>query len=74
VARYKKLNLPTYYAGVNPMLTSSGASGAAKVEMSYPQDPVKQYLYYGAMYDDGLKQTEPIKAAIKNKKIFVPKK
>jgi hypothetical protein len=26
------------------------------------------------MYDEGLKQAEPIKAAIKNKKIFVPKK
>jgi dipeptidyl-peptidase-3 len=73
VARYKKLNLPTYYAGVNPMLVSSDVSAATKVDMIYPQDPVKQYLSYGSMYDDGLKQSEPIKAAIKNKKIFVPK-
>jgi dipeptidyl-peptidase-3 len=50
VARYKKLNLPTYFAGVNPMLTSN----AGKIEMSYPRDPVKQYLFYGSMYDEGL--------------------
>ncbi len=74
VARYKKLNLPTYYAGVNPMLVSTGSNGVAKVEITYPQDPVKQYLYYGSMYDDGLRQAEPIQAAIKNKRIFVPKK
>jgi dipeptidyl-peptidase-3 len=53
VTRFKKLNLPTYFAGVNPMLTSSG-TGAAKVSMSYPRDAVKQYLLYGSMYDEGL--------------------
>jgi dipeptidyl-peptidase-3 len=55
VARYKKLDLPTYWAGVNPMLTSSGSGNEVKVQMSYPRDPVKQYLFYGAMYDEGLK-------------------
>jgi dipeptidyl-peptidase III len=54
VARFKKLNLPTYFAGVNPMLTSSGAGAAMKVSMSYPRDAVKQYLLYGSMYDAGL--------------------
>lgn len=54
VARYKKLNLPTYYSGIYPMLTSSGSGKAERVQMSYPRDVVKQYLSYGAMYDDGL--------------------
>ena len=26
-----------------------------KVEISYPDDPVEQYLEYGAMYDAGLR-------------------
>jgi dipeptidyl-peptidase III len=55
VARFKTLNLPTYFAGVNPMLTSSGTGAAMKVSMSYPRDAVKQYLLYGSMYDAGLK-------------------
>jgi len=55
VARFKKLDLPTYFAGVNPMLTASESSVTPKVEMSYPRDPVKQYLFYGSMYDEGLK-------------------
>jgi dipeptidyl-peptidase-3 len=54
VTRFKKLNLPTYFAGVNPMLTSSGTGAAIKVSMSYPRDAVKQYLLYGSMYDEGL--------------------
>jgi dipeptidyl-peptidase-3 len=54
VARYKKLNLPTYYAGVYPMLTSSGSGKAERIQMSYPRDAVKQYLSYGSMYDEGL--------------------
>lgn len=53
VARFKKLNLPTYYAGVNPLLTATGS--ATNVRISYPRDPVKQYLLYGSMYDAGLK-------------------
>jgi dipeptidyl-peptidase-3 len=52
VARFKKLDLPTYWAGMNPKLTLSGT----KVEMSYPGDPVEQYLRYGSMYDQGLVQ------------------
>ena len=56
VARYKKLNLPTYYAGVYPMLTPSGSGKAERIHMSYPRDAVKQYLSYGSMCDEGLKK------------------
>jgi dipeptidyl-peptidase-3 len=70
VARYKKLNLPTYYAGVYPMLTDTGKgfmgmNGSTsviggtlmhRIEMTYPRDVIKQYLFYASMYDDGLKQ------------------
>ncbi|HKR31165.1 MAG TPA: hypothetical protein VJT08_11835 [Terriglobales bacterium] len=54
VVRYKKLNLPTYYTGVYPMLTSSGSGKTERIQMSYPRDAVKQYLSYGSMYDEGL--------------------
>jgi dipeptidyl-peptidase III len=56
VARYKALNLPTYWAGVNPDLTGKlGANGdVTAVEISYPRDPVRQYLEYGRMYSAGL--------------------
>ena len=56
VSRYKELDLPTNWAGINSELTAqSGADGEIeRVEMSYPRDPVEQYLHYGAMYDKGL--------------------
>ena len=56
VARYKKLNLPTYWAGLNAELTATFSRGhqLEKVEVSYPRDAVRQYLQYGAMYDQGL--------------------
>jgi dipeptidyl-peptidase-3 len=56
LARYRKLNLPTYFAGVNAHLTASfGKKGEIeKVEINYLQDPVLQYLDYGAMYDKNL--------------------
>lgn len=56
LARYRKLNLPTYFAGVNAHLTASfGKNGEIeKVEINYLQDPVLQYLDYGAMYDKNL--------------------
>jgi len=52
LARYRKLNLPTYWAGINPETTASfGAEGnILKVEISYPRDYVKQQLGYSAMY------------------------
>jgi dipeptidyl-peptidase III len=56
VARYKKLNLPTYWVGINARLVArSDAKGNVKsVEIEYPRDAVRQYLNYAAMYDKGL--------------------
>ena len=50
--RYRKLDIPTYWAGINPELTASldGAGKIDKVEISYPRDFVKQQLGYSAMY------------------------
>jgi dipeptidyl-peptidase-3 len=47
VARYKALNLPSYYGGVNVKVTQTSAT--------YPRDPVRQYIEYGAMYDASLR-------------------
>jgi dipeptidyl-peptidase-3 len=54
--RYRKLNLPTYFAGVNAHLVASfNKSGEVdKVEIHYWDDPAKQYLDYGAMWDPSL--------------------
>jgi dipeptidyl-peptidase III len=56
VARYKQLNLPTYWGGINPELTAQvdARGGAAAVRVAYPRDAVRQYLEYGRMYDSGL--------------------
>jgi dipeptidyl-peptidase-3 len=56
--RYRKLNLPTYFAGINAHLTASiGKNGEVEqVEINYWKDPVEQYLDYGAMYDQGLRR------------------
>jgi dipeptidyl-peptidase-3 len=56
VARYRELNLPTYWAGINPELKAhtGGGGKVTDVEISYPHDTVHQYLHYGAMYDAGL--------------------
>ncbi len=49
--RYKKLNMPTYWSGINPELTAQMANGkVTKVDMSYPRDFVKQQLGYSKMY------------------------
>jgi dipeptidyl-peptidase III len=57
VSRYKALNLPTYWAGVNSELTAKFAANGQLlgVDISYPRDEVRQYLNYGSMYDMGLK-------------------
>ncbi|HWC20301.1 MAG TPA: hypothetical protein VG498_25015 [Terriglobales bacterium] len=57
VTRYKKLNLPTYFAGVYPALTAVSKADGIIVHISYPRDPVKQHLSYGSMYDEGLGRT-----------------
>jgi dipeptidyl-peptidase-3 len=43
LARYKKLNLPTYFAGINADVTQT--------TITYPRDYVKQQLSYSAMYE-----------------------
>jgi dipeptidyl-peptidase-3 len=57
VARYKKLDIPAYWAGLNPQLTATFAKdGAVKnVDISYPRDAAHQYVLYGSMFDPGLK-------------------
>jgi dipeptidyl-peptidase-3 len=52
VARYKQLNLPTYWAGVNTELTADfdDKGNVKSVRIAYPRDAVKQYLAYGQMY------------------------
>jgi len=59
VARYKTLNIPTYWAGINAMLTAHAEANGhfANIAISYPTDPAQQYLAYGAMYDKSLSTT-----------------
>ena len=64
LARCAKLNLPTYFAGVNSHLSATfGKDGEVeKVEISYWDNPVAQYLNYGEMYDKGLKLLKDVAA------------
>jgi dipeptidyl-peptidase III len=52
VERYGQLNLPTYWAGINPEITADldAQGNATRVRISYPRDAVRQYLRYGAMW------------------------
>jgi len=52
VARYKRLNVPSYWAGLNADLTASfdPAGQVTAVKITYPRDYVKQQLGYRAMY------------------------
>jgi dipeptidyl-peptidase-3 len=52
VARFRKLNVPTYWAGINSDLTPKfdAAGRITAVAISYPRDYVKQQLGYAAMY------------------------
>jgi dipeptidyl-peptidase-3 len=56
IARYKQLNLPTYWAGINPELTADlDANGkVTSVRLTYPRDAVRQYLKYARMYAPSL--------------------
>ncbi len=49
--RYKKLNIPTYFAGINADLTAQfdGAGNVTKVDINYSRDYMKQQLSYSAM-------------------------
>jgi dipeptidyl-peptidase III len=61
VARVKRLDLPTYWAGINTRLTATtdAAGTVTSVKISYPRDAVRQYLEYGAMYDASLESGQP---------------
>jgi len=52
VERYGQLDLPTYWAGINPELTADldSQGNAVRVKIAYPRDAVRQYLRYGAMW------------------------
>jgi dipeptidyl-peptidase-3 len=52
VARYKALDLPTYWAGINPELTADldRSGNVTAVRIAYPRDAVRQYLAYGRIY------------------------
>ncbi len=52
MARYDKLNLPTYWCGVNADVAAKvdAAGKIVSVAISYPRDVVKQQLGYAAMY------------------------
>ena len=55
VARYNKLGLPSFWAGINSDLAATfGSHGEITgVTISYPRDYVKQQLGYSAMYGSG---------------------
>jgi dipeptidyl-peptidase III len=52
VARFARLNVPTYWCGINSDVTAKldPAGKVISVSMSYPRDFVKQQLSYAAMY------------------------
>lgn len=56
IARYKRLDLPTYWAGLNVELTAAPAGNGEPphITSSYPRDTIHQYLSYAAMYNAGL--------------------
>jgi len=51
-ARYEKLNVPTYWCGINSDVTAKidAAGKATAVQLTYPRDFVKQQLSYARMY------------------------
>jgi dipeptidyl-peptidase-3 len=57
LARFQKLNLPTYFAGINAHLTADFGNDqeVQNVRVTDYDNPVAQYLDYGAMYDPDLK-------------------
>ncbi len=57
VARYKTLDMPVYWAGVNPQLTATFAKNGSvtSVDIAYPRDAIHQYLLYGSMFDPDVK-------------------
>jgi dipeptidyl-peptidase-3 len=56
VTRYKKLGVPTYWAGINSLLSAQFGPGGKiqAVHLSYPRSVEEQYLVYASMYDRSL--------------------
>jgi len=55
VARFGKLNIPTYFAGVNSDLTATMKGGKVTgVTLTYPKTVAEQRLRYAAMYHEEL--------------------
>jgi dipeptidyl-peptidase-3 len=56
VARYKRLDLPTYWAGINPDVIPvvDKAGKITGATLSYPRDLARQRLEWGAMYEPAL--------------------
>ena len=52
MARYRKLDVPTYWCGINADLAAKfdAAGKVTAVSLSYPRDFAKQQLGYAAMY------------------------
>ena len=52
VARYKTLDIPAYWAGINPELTATFAKNGSvtSVDIKYPRNAVHQFLLYGSMF------------------------
>jgi dipeptidyl-peptidase III len=57
IARYQRLDLPTYWAGINARLTPKLAQdgNSVVVQLSYPRSVAEQYLAYASMYDRSLR-------------------
>jgi dipeptidyl-peptidase-3 len=57
IARFEKLGLPTYWAGINARLTAkrSPKGRVGSVQLDYPGSVQQQYLGYASMYDASLR-------------------
>ncbi len=67
VQRYKTLDIPTYWVGVNAQLNARSANGKVQsIDMIYPRSAVHQFLYYGSMYGKDLKVPTPSQGASHN--------
>jgi dipeptidyl-peptidase-3 len=56
VVRFRTLDIPTYWAGINTKLTARFEKDGQLqgVNFAYPRNVVEQYLTYASMYDRGL--------------------
>jgi hypothetical protein len=68
VARYQKLDIPTYWAGIHAKLVASfdDKGNVTHVTIEYPMDAVKQHMGYAAMYTGALKEPAKSVTALMN--------